>query len=194
MSENSIYTEAVHAGEDRTANHGALSVPIYPASVFAFADADEGIAIHNYEKDGYFYGRLGNPTVDALERIVAELEHGEAGLAFASGMAAISAAAFTLVSSGDHIVAPESMYSTTTNFLKHIGEAFGIETTFVDASNAESYAAAVQPNTKMFWVESPSNPLVKITDIAEVAATGKSAGVATSCGQHVRHALQPEAA
>jgi len=179
MNDDSFFTLSVHAGEDRTANFGALSVPIYPASVFAFEDADEGIAIHNYEKDGYFYGRLGNPTVDALERTVAELENGDAGLAFASGMAAISAAAFTLVGSGDHVVAPESMYSTTTNFLKHIGESFGVETTFVDAADAEAYAAAIRPNTKMFWVESPSNPLVKITDIAEVAALGKKAGVAT---------------
>lgn len=179
MNKNSFYTDAVHAGEDRTANYGALSVPIYPASVFAFEDADEGIAIHNYEKPGYFYGRLGNPTVDALERSIAELERAEAGLAFASGMAAISAAAFTLVGTGDHVVAPESMYSTTTNFLKHIGESFGVETSFVDASNAEAYAAAVRPNTKMFWIESPSNPLVTITDIAEVAAIGKATGVAT---------------
>ncbi|HQU91962.1 MAG TPA: PLP-dependent aspartate aminotransferase family protein [Pyrinomonadaceae bacterium] len=179
MNDESFFTLSVHAGEDRTANHGALSVPIYPASVFAFEDADEGIAIHNYEKDGYFYGRLGNPTVDALEHTVAELENGEAGLAFASGMAAISAAAFTLVGSGDHVVAPESMYSTTTNFLKHIGESFGVETTFVDATDAEAYAAAIRPNTKMFWIESPSNPLVRITDIAEVAAIGRKAGVAT---------------
>lgn len=179
MSENSIYTAAVHAGEDRKANFGAISVPIYPTSVFAFEDADEGIAIHNYQKEGYFYGRLGNPTVDALERTIAELESGEAAVGFASGMAAISAAVFTLASSGDHIVAPESMYSTTTNFLRHIGEAFGIETTFVDAANAEAYASAVRPNTKSFWVESPSNPLVKISDIAEIAAIGRSAGVAT---------------
>jgi methionine-gamma-lyase len=179
MSKDSIFTDAVHAGTDRNAHYGAVSTPIYPASVFAFEDADDGIAIHNYEKQGYFYGRLGNPTVDALERTIAELEHAEAGLAFASGMAAISAAAFTLVASGDHVVAPESMYSTTTNFLKHIGEAFGIETTFVDAADAEAYAAAVQPNTKLFWVESPSNPLVRITDLAEVAAIGKSTGVAT---------------
>jgi len=179
MNKDSIFTESVHAGEDRAANHGALSMPIYPASVFAFSDADEGIAIHNYEKEGYFYGRLGNPTVDALERTVAQLERGEEALAFASGMAAITAAAFTLVASGDHIVAPESMYSTTTNFLKHIGDSFGIETTFVDAADAEAYAAAVRPNTKMFWIESPSNPLVRITDIAEVAAIGKKAGVAT---------------
>ena len=179
MDEHSFFTLAVHADEDRTANHGAVSVPIYPASVFAFSDADEGIAIHNYEKAGYFYGRLGNPTVDALEKAMARLERGEDALAFASGMAAISAAAFTLAGTGDHIVAPESMYSTTTNFLNHIGESFGIETTFVDASNAEAYAGAIQPNTKLFWMESPSNPLVKLTDIAEVAAIAKREGIAT---------------
>lgn len=179
MDEHSFFTLSVHAGEDRDANFGALSVPIYPASVFAFSDADEGVAIHNYEKPGYFYGRLGNPTVDALERAMAELEHGEDALAFASGMAAESAAVFTLVGAGDHVVAPESMYSTTTNFLNHIGERFGIETTYVNAEDAEGYAAAIRPNTKMFWVESPSNPLVKITDIAEVSAIGKRAGIAT---------------
>lgn len=179
MPKHSFFTEAVHAGEDRSANYGAVSVPIYPASVFAFSNADEGIAIHNYEKPGYFYGRLGNPTVDALERTITELERGEDAIALASGMAAISAATFSLVRSGDHVVAPESMYSTTTNFLKHLGETFKIETTFVDASNAEAYAAAVRPNTKMFWVESPSNPLLRITDISEVAAIGKKAGAIT---------------
>lgn len=179
MPKHSFFTEAVHAGEDRSANYGAVSVPIYPASVFAFSNADEGIAIHNYDKPGYFYGRLGNPTVDALERTVTELERGEDAIALASGMAAISAATFSLVRSGDHVVAPESMYSTTTNFLKHLGETFKIETTFVDASNAEAYAAAVRPNTKMFWVESPSNPLLRITDISEVAAIGKKAGAIT---------------
>ncbi len=170
---------AVHAGDDREANFGALSVPIYPASVFAFSDADDGIAIHNYEKDGYFYGRLGNPTQTALERAMAELENGEAALALASGMAAISAAVLTIVDSGDHIVAPESMYSTTTNFLRHIGEKFGIETTFVDATDAEAYAAAVRPETKLFWIETPSNPLVAITDIARVAEIAKAAGIKT---------------
>lgn len=179
MDELSIFTESVHAGEDRAANFGAISVPIYPASVFAFTDADEGIAIHNYEKPGYFYGRLGNPTVDALERTIAGLEHGEDAIALASGMAAETAAVFTLVVSGDHVVAPDSMYSTTTNFLNHIGERFGVETTYVNAENAEEYAAAIRPNTKMFWIESPSNPLVKITDIAEVSAIAKKAGIAT---------------
>ena len=126
MPDESFFTLAVHAGEDRSANHGAVSVPVYNASVFAFSDADDGAAIHNEEKPGYYYGRLGNPTTDALERTIAVLEHGESALAFASGMAAVSAAILSNVRAGDHIIAPDSMYSTTTNFLKHIAEDFNV--------------------------------------------------------------------
>lgn len=175
----SIFTRAVHAGEDHSANHGALSVPIYPASVYAFPNADEGAAIHNEEKDGYYYGRLGNPTQQALEAAITELENSKASLVFASGMAAISAAVFTLVKGGEHLVAPASGYSTTTNFLHHIKERFGIETTFVDAQHAENYRAAIRPETKLFWLESPSNPLVRITDLAAVASIARQNGIAT---------------
>jgi methionine-gamma-lyase len=177
MADESFYTLAVHAGEDRSENHGAVSVPIYNASVFAFADADEGAAIHNEEKPGYYYGRLGNPTTDALEKTIAVLERGESALSFASGMAAVSASIVSNVRAGDHVVAPESMYSTTTNFLKHLAESFDVGVTFVDAENAESYAAAIKPNTRVLWIETPSNPLVKITDIRRVAEIGRSAGV-----------------
>lgn len=179
MDDHSFFTLSVHAGEDRDANFGALSVPIYPASVFALPNADEGIAIHNYEKPGYFYGRLGNPTQSALEKAMAELENGEDAIALASGMAAISAAVLTVVKGGDHIVAPESMYSTTTNFLRHIEEKFGITSTFVNATDASSYAEAVRPETKLFWIETPSNPLVSITDIAGVVEIAKASGIAT---------------
>src|SRR5437016_4610365 len=110
MSKTSMFTKSVHAGDDHSEHYGALSVPIYPASVYAFTDADEGAAIHNEVKDGYYYGRLGNPTQRALEAAVAELENGEAALALASGMAAVSAAIFTIVKKGEHIVAPQSMY------------------------------------------------------------------------------------
>jgi methionine-gamma-lyase len=152
MKKTSIFTKAVHAGDDHTANYGALSVPIYPASVYAFMDADEGAAIHNEQKPGYYYGRLGNPTQVALENAICDLENGEAALALASGMAAVSAAVFSVVKTGEHIVAPQSMYSTTTNFLHHIGERFGIETTFIDATNGDNYRAAIRPNTKLFWI------------------------------------------
>src|SRR5512144_915385 len=126
-TDESFYTLAVHAGEDREAHHGALSIPIYNASVYAFTDAEEGAAIHNEFKHGYYYGRLGNPTTEALEKTIAELENAEAGQAFASGMAAVSAAILSNVRSGDHIVAPESMYATTTNLLRHLGENLKIE-------------------------------------------------------------------
>ena len=179
MSDISFDTLSVHAGEDREANFGALSIPIYNASVYAFTDAEEGAAIHNEFKHGYYYGRLGNPTTDALEKTIAELENAEAGQAFASGMAAVSAAILSNVRSGDHIVAPESMYATTTNLLRHLADNLNIETTFIDAANAENYRDAIQRNTKLFWLESPSNPLVRITDIAKVSEIALSAGILT---------------
>lgn len=174
MSEKSFETLAVHAGEDLTQNHGSISVPVYHASVFAFSDAESGAAIHNFQKEGYFYGRLGNPTQTALEKAVAELEDGEDAYALASGMAAVSAAILSNVKTGDHVVAPASMYSTTTLFLRELEEKFDIETTFIDATNAANYADAIQENTKLFWIETPSNPLLNITDIAAVAKIAHS--------------------
>ena len=179
MKKRSIYTDAVHAGDDHAGHFGALSVPIYPASVYAFQDADEGAAIHNEEKDGYYYGRLGNPTQRALEAAMCQLESGEAALALASGMAAISAAVFSIVKTGDHIVAPQSMYATTTNLLHHIAERFKIETTFIDATDAENYRSAVRPNTKLFWIETPTNPLLNITDIDAVVRIARESKVTT---------------
>src|SRR3954468_22025746 len=152
MSDESMLTKAVHAGDDHDSHHGALSVPIYPASVFAFPNADEASAIHNEEKPGYYYGRLGNPTQTALETAMAELESGQAALALASGMAAVSGVVLSLVKSGDHIVAPTSGYPTTQNFFRHIAR-FGIETTFVDATDGQNYASAIRPNTRLFWIE-----------------------------------------
>jgi methionine-gamma-lyase len=175
----SFDTLAVHAGDDHTKDHGALSVPIYTASVFAFSDVDKGIAIHNFEEPGYFYGRLGNPTQESLERAVSELEGGDDSLAFASGMAAISAAIFTFAKQGDHIVAPQSMYSTAANLFHYLASSFGIETTFIDATDASSYRSAATPETKIFWIETPSNPLAQITDIRNVAEIARELGVTT---------------
>jgi len=174
-----MFTTAVHAGDDHAEHYGALSVPIYPASVYAFPDADEGAAIHSEEKDGYYYGRLGNPTQHALESAVAELENGEAALALASGMAAVSAAVLTVAKTGDHIVAPASGYSTVTNLFYHIGERFAIETTFVDAANSENYRSAIRANTKLLWLETPSNPIVRITDLTAVASIARENNITT---------------
>lgn len=179
MKSNSFETLAVHAGEERTSNFGAVSMPIYPASVYAFPDADEASAIHNEEKPGYYYGRLGNPTTEALERTIAELENGEEAIAYASGMAAISAVVFSVCKAGDHIVAPASMYSTASNLFNYLRERFEIGTSYVDATDAENYRAAIKTDTKLLWTETPSNPVVQITDLRAVARIGKEHNIAT---------------
>ena len=181
MSKKSFDTLAVHAGEDTEAHFGSVSVPIYNASVFAFSDADSASAIHNHEKEGWFYGRLGNPTQDALERAMCELECGESALAFASGMAAVTASLLTVLKSGDHVVAPQSHYSTTGSFLEYLSESFNILTTYVDQTRAENYRNAIQENTKIFYLETPSNPTLKISDLAEIAKIGQENGITTIC-------------
>jgi methionine-gamma-lyase len=181
MNEKSFETLAVHAGKDTENYHGAFSVPIYNASVFAFADADEAAAIHNYEKPGWFYGRLGNPTQDALERAMRELEQGESALAFASGMAAVTASILNVVKAGDHIVAPASHYSTTGNFLEYLNENFGVSTTYVDQTDAGNYRNAIRENTKIFYLETPSNPTLKISDLAEIAKIAQENSITTIC-------------
>ncbi|MEP6900663.1 MAG: PLP-dependent aspartate aminotransferase family protein [Actinomycetota bacterium] len=176
MSDKSFDTLSVHAGAESVEKHfGAVSVPIYNASLFAFADAESGAKIHNYEADGYFYSRLGNPTTDALEKALCELEQGEDALCFASGMSAITSAILGLIETGGHIVAPESHYATTGSFLQFLAEKFGVETTFVDATNAANYKLAARENTKIFYLETPANPTLQITDIAEVAKLAREA-------------------
>lgn len=181
MHDDSIFTSVVHAGEEPEKHFGSISVPIYNASVFAFTDADEAFQIHNYEKEGYFYGRLGNPTQEALERAMCQLEKGESALAFASGMAAVTASLLNVLKSGDHIVAPESHYSTTGSFLEYLAENFGISTTYVEQMDAENYAGAIQENTKVLYIETPSNPTLKITDVAAVAKIAQENGIVTIC-------------
>ncbi len=181
MNKNSFETLAVHAGEDPTSHYGSISVPIYNASLFAFTDADEGAAIHNHEKPGWFYSRLGNPTQDALEKAMCQLEGGEKALAFASGMAAVTAALLTILKSGDHLVAPESHYATTGSFLNYLAENFGVSTTYVDQTDPEQYREAIQENTKILYLETPSNPTLKISDLSEIAKIARENGITTIC-------------
>ncbi len=178
MKEKSFETTAVHAGTETPEKHfGAVSVPIYNSSLFAFADAESGAKIHNYEAEGYFYSRLGNPTTDALEKALCELEKGEDALCFASGMSAITTAILGLIETGTHIVAPESHYATTGSFLRFLEEKFGVRTTFIDATNAENYKIAARENTKIFYIETPANPTLQITDIAEVAKLAREKSI-----------------
>lgn len=179
LNDDSIFTAAIHAGFDLNQHFGAVSTPIYPSTIFAFNDAETGAAIHNNERAGFYYSRLGNPTQNALEHVMCQLEAGEAALAFASGMAAISATLLTLLKAGDHAVAPESLYATTNKFFDFLAENFNVVTTYVDATNAENYRAATRENTRIFYLETPANPTLKITDIDAVTKIAREQNIKT---------------
>ncbi len=179
MPEDPIYTKVVHAGEDPFANQGSLSTPVYNSAVFAFPDAEQGAAIHEGEQPGYFYGRLGNPTQSALEKALCDLESGAAALTFASGMAAISTILFTLLDTGDHIIAPESLYANTNAFLDKMLKPRGIDVTYVDATDPANYGTAVRKETKVLFLESPANPTMKLVDISAVAKIARENNIPT---------------
>jgi cystathionine beta-lyase len=157
-------TRLIHFGAEIDKATGASSVPLYQASTF-----------HHFSLDNppeYDYTRSGNPTRQALEDYIAKLEGGARGFAFSSGMAAISSA-FMLLSSGDHVICTEDVYGGTYRLLTTILSRMNIETTFVDMTDLDQMRAALQPNTKAVFIETPSNPTLKITDIRAVAEWAK---------------------
>jgi methionine-gamma-lyase len=162
-------TKAIHVGTLESPIYGEVSVPIFQTSTFAFPSAEEGAARFSGEKPGYIYTRMGNPTVKALEDNIAALENGYAGLATASGMAAISTVFLSLLSQGDHLLASDCLYGPTHVMLERELPRIGIATTFVDTSEAHNLEAAIQPNTRMVYIETPTNPTLKITDIQKTA-------------------------
>jgi methionine-gamma-lyase len=170
-------TLAVHAGEAPCPATGAVDTPIYQSTTFAAADSDEMAALYSGEKPGYMYTRYGNPTVRAFEEKIAALEAGEAALAFASGMAAVSSAVLGYVQSGDHVVAARSLYGAAYNFLNRKLPAMGASTTFVPSTRAEDFEKALRPNTRLIYFESPSNPTLEISDIAALARTARAHGI-----------------
>ncbi|KHD84084.1 cystathionine gamma-synthase, partial [Heyndrickxia ginsengihumi] len=149
---------------------GAVSVPIQHASTYHQFDID------SFGK--YDYSRSLNPTREALEDVIAELEGGVKGFAFSSGMAAISTA-FLLLSAGDHVVITEDVYGGTFRMVTEVLTRFGIEHTFVDMTNLEEVKLAIQDNTKAFYIETPSNPLLKVTDIQAISQLAKEIGALT---------------
>ncbi|PLT33748.1 cystathionine beta-lyase [Bacillus sp. V5-8f] len=173
MSESkefSFETRLLHNRHKFDRETGAVSVPIQHASTFHQANPEQ------FGK--YDYSRSANPTREALEDIIAELEEGTRGFAFASGMAAISTA-FLLLSSGDHVIVTEDVYGGTFRMVTSVLNRFGIEHTFVDMTDLDRVRAAVRPNTKAIYMETPSNPLLKVTDIRAVCAIAKEIGAIT---------------
>ncbi len=159
-------TRAIRAGQDPCKATGATIAPVYQTATFTLAEA--GVT------KGFDYSRSGNPTRSALETQLASLESARFASAFGSGMAAV-AGVTSLLSSGDHIVATVDIYGGTHRLFTAILTRYGIETTFVDTSDADALRAAIRPNTRLLWLETPSNPLLKLTDIARAVAVAKEA-------------------
>ncbi len=174
----SFHSLVVHAGGNLSKHYGAISTPIFNASTFAFPDAEKGSAIHEGDIPGFFYSRINNPTQEALEAAMVELEYGEACIAFSSGMAAISGALLTYLKPGDHLVAPESIYASTSGLLNYL-DSLGIEVSFIDATQPANYQQAILDNTKLFYMESPANPTLKLCDIQAISSIAREHQIRT---------------
>ena len=162
-------TKAIHAGNVKDTQYGALTTPIYQTSTFVFDSCEQGGRRFAGQEGGYIYTRLGNPTVSVLENKVAALECGEACVAAASGMGAISSALWTIAGAGKHIVADGTLYGCTFALLNHGMSRYGVEVSFVDTSDLAAVKAALKENTCAVYLETPANPNLKIADIAAVA-------------------------
>ncbi len=164
-----LETKAIHAGQAPDPVFGAVAPPIYQTSTFAFETPEQGRRRFAGEEDGYIYSRIGNPTTKMFEDCVASLEGGHAGVAVASGMAAVSTIMLGLLSKGDHVVMTDTVYGPSRLLLEHELSRFGIEGDCVDSSSIDNVRAAMKPNTKIVYVETPTNPTLRVTDIAACA-------------------------
>jgi O-succinylhomoserine (thiol)-lyase len=153
-------TKAIHAGQEPDPSTGAIMTPIFQTSTYA----QTGMGEHK----GYEYARTGNPTRTALEECIASLENGHHGLAFASGMAA-EHAVLNLLSAGDHIVSCDDLYGGSYRIFERIMRRYNVETSYVTAGNIAEYEQAIRPTTKLIWLETPTNPLLRLIDIKAVA-------------------------
>ncbi len=153
-------TKAIHAGQEPDPSTGAIMTPIYQTSTYA----QTGMGEHK----GFEYARTGNPTRSALEACIAALENGTHGLAFASGMAAESAV-LSLLSAGDHMISCDDLYGGSYRIFERIMRRYNVETSYVTAGNVAEYEKAIRPNTKLIWLETPTNPLLRLVDIRAVA-------------------------
>jgi len=167
-------TAAVRGASDLEKKNGPVTPPIYQTSTFEVTDNDEQIRVTPTDR---YYTRWGNPTITLAEQTLAALEGTDAARVFASGMGAITTTILALLKSGDHIVAQRDIYGGVTKFLSQWLPKLGIETTFVDTTDYEQHARAIRPNTRMLYLESPTNPSLRIVDMKKTAALAKQHGL-----------------
>jgi methionine-gamma-lyase len=169
----SFATRSVHAGYDSSANEGSLNPPIYMTSTYAFDNVAQGARRFSGEEKGHFYSRISNPTQEILETRLADLEEGEAALATASGMGAITATLWTLVGPGDQILVDKTLYGCTFSFMEHGLKKFGIDICYVDFTDHGELQSQLSDKTKVVYFETPVNPNMRVIDIAVVSALVK---------------------
>src|SRR6202158_4808295 len=163
-------TEAVRGGTDLDKKNGPLATPIHQTSTFEVTDNEQQVRATSTDM---FYTRYGNPTNTVAETEIAELEGTDAAQLFSSGMNAITTSILALLKSGDHVVAQRDIYGGATKFLSQWLPKLGIETTFVDTTEYEQHARAIRPNTRLLYLESPTNPTLRVVDLKKVAALAK---------------------
>jgi len=171
------FTRAIHGGQAPDAAAGAMATPIYQTAAFAFDTVEQAIARAAHLEEGYSYTRLDNPTIEALEAKLALLEGAEACVAFGSGMGAISGLFLGLCGTGDHVVCSDSLYGATCSLLTGPLKRWGLGVTFVDAREPGNVARAIGPETRLVYVESPSNPTLRLVDLEAVAQLAHDRGV-----------------
>jgi cystathionine beta-lyase/cystathionine gamma-synthase len=167
-------TQATRGATDLRKKHGPLATPIFQTSTFEVTDNEEQLQVTGTDS---YYTRYGNPTNTAAEKTVAELEGVDAALTFASGMGAITTTIMALLKAGDHIVAQRDVYGGTHKFLSQWLPRFGVETTFVDTTEYEQHARAIRPNTRLLYLESPTNPTLRVVDLKKTVTLAKQHGL-----------------
>ncbi|MFD2167190.1 methionine gamma-lyase [Thalassotalea euphylliae] len=168
-----IETQAIHAGRIHDEQFGSLATPLYQTSTFIFDNAQQGANRFAGEEDGFIYSRLGNPTTRQLEQRVAAMEGMEDAAATATGMGAVSGALLANLESGDHLIASKAVYGCSYALMAHQLTKWGIEVTFVDMTEPENIEKAIQPNTKVMFLETPINPNLVVLDLEMIASIAK---------------------
>ncbi|MBU1009796.1 MAG: aminotransferase class I/II-fold pyridoxal phosphate-dependent enzyme [Bacteroidetes bacterium] len=169
-------SNAVHAGGIDDVLGSAVS-PIYQTSTFKFENADHGAKCFSGEEKGFIYTRIGNPTINELEQAVAKLEGGFGSVATSSGMAAVNTVYMAYLSSGKHLLAHNSLYGPSRAIMESLYPKFGVESTFIDATDIKAFEAAIRPNTALIFLETPANPTIGITDIEAICTIAKTRNI-----------------
>ncbi|MDL2240401.1 aminotransferase class I/II-fold pyridoxal phosphate-dependent enzyme [Bacteroidales bacterium OttesenSCG-928-K22] len=186
-------TKLIHGGL-HDESMGSAVMPIYQTSTFRFNDADHGAALFAGEGEGYIYSRLGNPTIEDLERTMAELENGYGGISAASGMGAVNVVYFALLEKGAHVLSHNAIYGAARSIMENFYSKYGVEYTYIDMSDINNVIKNIKPNTKLIYTETPANPTMDVTDLEALCKIAKEKGIAvcvdnTFCSPYLQNPI-----